>query len=309
MLNAEVNSIHHSDFSVLHSTTDNLQMPMTQDAIRAHYEGEWKHKSDSAEKLEQISYSNPVEDAVMYPIYRQMIADHKVRATGDVLDIGSGSGRWIRFFLENFKPQRLQGVDYTQASVDLLRRWFAAGETERTTKLAFDRADITEPNLDLGWRFDLINIANVLFHIPEQDKFQRALENLARHLRPDGVIATTEYMPRVSMRTEWMLVRDRYFFEHAVKQAGLRIVAVKAFGIFANDPMGLDGPDHGTRGQFQQVRGLMQTLQNSIRGQDGEAFLVRMFSQIETAVLSFCRERIADVDMPSQKLVFLAPAR
>ena len=287
---------------------------MTQDAIRAHYEGEWKHKSDAAEKLEQISYSNPVEDAVLYPIYRQMIADLKIRATGDVLDVGSGSGRWIRFFLENFKPQRLQGLDYTQASVDLLRRWFATGdaegaETERSTKLAFDRADITESNLDLGWRFDLINIANVLFHIPEQDKFQRALENLARHLRPDGVIATTEYMPRVSMRTEWMLVRDRYFFEHAAKQAGLRIVAVKAFGVFANDPMGLDGPDHGPRGQFQQVRGMMQNLQQSIRGAEGNAFLVQLYSQIEQAVLSFCRERIADVDMPSQKLVFLAPAK
>jgi SAM-dependent methyltransferase len=284
---------------------------MTQDAIRAHYEGEWKAKSDSAEKLEQISYSNPVEDAVLYPIYRQMIADLKLRATGgDVLDVGSGSGRWIRFFLENFQPKSIQGLDYTQASVDLLRRWFAAGYGGggRTTQLAFDRADITQPGLDLGRKFDLINIANVLFHIPEPDKFQRALENLARHVNPDGMIVTTEYLPRISMRTEWMLVRDRYSFEHMAKQAGLRIVAVKAFGIFTNDPMGIDGPDSGPRGHFQQVRGMLQNLANSIRGDEGSAFLIQLYSAIEQSILSFCRERIPDIDMPSQKLVFLAPA-
>lgn len=290
---------------------------MTQEAIRAHYEGEWKNRSDSAEKLEQISYSNPVEDAVLYPIYRQMIADLKIRATGgDLLDVGSGSGRWIRFFLENFQPSRLHGVDYTQASVELLRRWFTGGAQSQfvqrpdgpPTALSFDRVDITAPDLDLGRRFDMINIANVLFHIPEADKFQQALVNLAKHLRPDGMLVTTEYLPRVSMRTEWMLVRDRYLFEHAARVAGLKIVAIKAFGIFTNDPMGIDGPDNGPRGHFNQVRGLMQTLQNAIRGGDGNNFLIQLYSEIERAILSFSRERIPDIDMPSQKLVFLAPA-
>lgn len=280
-------------------------MPMTQEAIRQHYEGAWQQKNDAASN-EEIRYSDPVEDAVLYPIYRQMIADQKVLANeGEILDVGAGSGRWIRFFLENFRPKRLMGVDYTQASVSLLRRWFPP-EFAPATELAFSRVDICEPNLDLQHRFDLINIANVLFHIPEQDKFDHALANLARHLKPGGIVATTEYLPRTSMRTEWMLVRDRYTFERQVKQAGMRIVATRAFGIFTNDPVGIDGPDNGTRGQFNQVRHLMQTLRNAVGGADGAQFLTQFYSQIETAILSFCRERIPDMDMPSQKLVFLA---
>jgi SAM-dependent methyltransferase len=283
---------------------------MTQESIRQHYEGAWRTKSESAADLTQISYSNPVEDAVLYPIYRQMIADLRLRATGgDVLDVGAGSGRWIKFFTEHFRPRKLVGADYTKASVDLLRRWFPPESAPPGTELSFAHADITDESLNLGQQFDLINIANVLFHIPEQEKFERALRNLAKHVRPDGMIVTTEYLPRVSMRTEWMLVRDRYSFEHAATQAGLRIAATKAFGVFTNDPMGIDGPDSGPRGQFNMVRARMQTLANSIRGADGAGFLVQLYAEIEQAVLGFCRERVPDVDMPSQKLVFLAPAQ
>ena len=283
-------------------------MPMTQQSIRNHYEGAWKAKSDGAANVSQIAYSSPVEDAVMYPVYRRMIADHKLNVTGGkVLDVGAGSGRWIRFFLENFRPAKLVGADYTLASVELLRKWFPASDSA-PTQLDFRHADITDPKLDLGeTNFDLINIANVLFHIPEQELFANALTNLRKLVARSGVIATTEYLPRTSMRTEWMLVRDRYSFERAVEAAGLRIVAIKAFGVFANDPMGIDGPDSGPRGQFMKVRGMMNALMSSVQGEQNTRFMVNFFTDIERAVLSFCQERVPDIDMPSQKLVLLAP--
>jgi SAM-dependent methyltransferase len=282
-------------------------MPMTQDCIRKHYEQAWQTKSDSAADAQSLGYSNPVEDAVLYPLYRQMIADLKINAAGNVLDVGAGSGRWIRFFLDHYRPRRLVGADYTLASVELLRKWFAPGSAPGT-ELDFKHANITDPCLDLGGRFDLINIANVLFHIPEQELFTRAMNNLARHIAPDGIIATTEYLPRTSMRTEWMLVRDRYSFEQSVKAAGLRIVAIKAFSIFSNDPMGLDGPSTGPRGHFLQARAMMSSLCGGIQEPQGRQFVTNMLAEIENAVLSFCRERIAEIDMPSQKLVFLARA-
>ena len=283
-------------------------MPMTQQCIRKHYEGAWKTKSDSAADLSQIAYSSPVEDSIVYPLYRQMIADLKIKAAGgDVLDVGSGSGRWIRFFLENYRPRKLVGADYTLASVELLRKWF--GTSSSQTQLDFRHADITDANLDLaGQKFDLINIANVLFHIPEQDLFTRALSNLAKHVKADGMIVTTEYLPRTSMRTEWMLVRDRYTFERSVQAASLKIVAIKAFSIFSNDPMGIDGPDNGTRGQFMKVRGMINALASSAKGEESTQFVVNFLGEIERAVLGFCAERVPEIDMPSQKLVFLAPA-
>jgi SAM-dependent methyltransferase len=280
---------------------------MTQDCIRKHYEEAWKNKSDAAPDASQLSYSSPVEDAVLYPVYKQAIANLKINAGGDVLDVGAGSGRWIRFFLDNYRPRRLFGADYTLASVELLKKWFAPGSAPGT-ELEFRHADITDPCLDFGRRFDLINIANVLFHIPEQELFTRALSNLARHVARDGMIVTTEYLPRTSMRTEWMLVRDRYSFEQSIKLAGLRIVDIKAFSIFSNDPMGLDGPNTGPRGNFMQVRGMINTLSGAFRDPQGSQFVTSFLSEVEKAVLAFCQERMAEIDMPSQKLVFLAPA-
>jgi SAM-dependent methyltransferase len=282
-------------------------MPMTQQCIRAHYEGAWKTKSDRAAKSSDMVYSSPVEDAIVYPLYERMIADLKINAQGKVLDVGAGSGRWIRFFLESFQPRKLVGADYTLASVELLRKWFPA-EMALPTQLEFHHADITNSDFNLGEKFDLINIANVLFHIPEQNLFTQAIANLAKHVNRDGMIVTTEYLPRTSMRTEWMLIRDRYSFEKAVRDAGLRIVAIKAFSVFSNDPMGLDGPDAGTRGDFAKVRAMIGALGASAKDPQSQQFITGFLAEIERAVLSFCAERIAEIDMPSQKLVFLAPA-
>ena len=37
-------------------------------------------------------------------------------------------------------------------------------------------------------------------------------------------------------------------------------------------------------------------------------FFVKFLSDVESSILNFCRERVAEVDMPSQKLVVLAAA-
>ena len=73
-------------------------MPMTQQDIRTHYETEWQSTSESAPDTAELRYSNEIEDAVLYPAYKQLVADLKLKIDGGrVLDVGSGSGRWIRW--------------------------------------------------------------------------------------------------------------------------------------------------------------------------------------------------------------------
>ncbi|MBC7783338.1 MAG: class I SAM-dependent methyltransferase [Burkholderiales bacterium] len=278
-------------------------MAMLQDDIRKHYESNWQKTDESAESRENLRYSSPVEDEVLYPAYRELIADLQL-VTEDtrILDVGSGSGRWVDFFTKHFRPKSLMGVDFAAAAVRLLNRWYPS--TPRT-ELKFDVCDITKPDLDLFARFDLINIANVLFHIPENDRYVQAVRNLCNHLAPGGRIVTTEYLPRVSMRTQWMMVRSRYEFEQIIAQAGLKIVETRAFCFFSNDPMGVEGPDAGVRGNFQRVRAMSQQLLNSASEPGTRAFLVQMMAEIERACVGFAREHIAEADLPSQKLVVL----
>lgn len=284
-------------------------MPMTQDDIRRHYETQWQPPEDPADLASRLTYSSPVEDAVAYPIYERLIADHRLRVDGGrVLDVGCGCGRWIRFLLERYAPRELYAIDFAASSVQLLEQWARTSPPPAGCDLSFATADITDPDLpDLG-RFDLVNVGNVLFHIPEPEKFATALTNLARLTAPDGRIVTTEYLPRRTVRTDWMMVRDRYAFEAACGVAGLRIADIRASCFFANDPMGLDGPDHAVRGHFHRVRANMRAFIAAMDDAPSRAFAVNLLADIDRAALAFCQERIAPIDLPSQKLVVLAPA-
>jgi SAM-dependent methyltransferase len=282
-------------------------MPLTQEDIRSYYEQTWKQCDDTAGESETaLINSGPIEDAVLYPIYDRLIRDLNIPANGGrVLDVGAGSGRWVRYFSRRFRPGMLMAVDFTKAAVDLLEKRYSKLSGIQT---AFQTVDITQPGLEIGQRFDLINVMNVLFHIPEPDRFTAALANLARHLAPGGRIVTSEYMPRTTMRTNWMLVRSRYDFEAAAAAAGLQIVAIRASCFYSNDPMGLDGPDTGLRQQFYAVHTAMKQVLASPMNDEARRFFVKLLSDVESSALNFCRERLADVDMPSQKLVALSAA-
>lgn len=281
-------------------------MPMTQQDIRQHYEQDWKAKFDAASDAEALRYSSEIEDAVMYPAYEQLIDDLNMKANGGrILDVGSGAGRWVRFFLHRYSPGLLTGIDFAASSIDLLKRWHPPTSG---IELDFRQVDITDPAADPGGPFDLINVGNVLFHIPESDLYARAMGNLARWLAPDGCIMTTEFLPRTTMRTQWMMVRSRYEFEALAGLAGLRIVEVRAFSFFANDPMGLDGPDDGLRAMFNKVQAGIRGVFESNLNQQTRQFFVGFLTDVERATIAFSRERIADQDLPSQKLVVLKRA-
>lgn len=286
-------------------------MTMMQEDIQQYYQQNWQQTLEKASDVTQLAYSNPVEDAVLYPLYELLLRDSGVRVDGGrILDVGSGSGRWARFFLERFRPARFVGIDFASSSIDLLRKWHPQAASCRPE---FIVADVTSPGMaassddrdDIGGPFDIINIANVLFHIPEPDRFDRALQNLAMKLAPGGRIITTEYMPRMTRRTKWMLVRSRYDFTEAAKRAGLRIIDIRATGFFANDPLGLDGPDGSVRARFNSVRQRMEALWSSCTNEDTRRFVQQLYIEVERAVMAFSEERVPAIDFPSQKLVIL----
>ncbi|RNC80435.1 MAG: class I SAM-dependent methyltransferase [Phycisphaera sp.] len=278
-------------------------MPMTQGDIKAYYEEHWRSVETSAQ--ESMAYANPVEVAVCEPIFEQFFEDCGIARGCRVMDIGCGSGRWIRFLHRVLCPKQLVGVDYASSSIGLMQETDLASEAG----VSFQVADITQQGLDIGQRFDLVNIANVLFHIPEDDKFDSALVNLRRHLAPGGRVFLTDYLPRSTMRTEWMKVRSRYEWHRRLANAGLRIAGIRPICVFANDPMGIDGSDEGTRKHFDQVRTRVSQLGSASGNSEYRAFLRDTLVEIENAILGFCEERIAPVDMPSQKLICLVPVR
>lgn len=94
-----------------------------------------------------------------------------------VLDIGPGLGHFVRAYLEH-GAAALTAVDITEASVQTLRAEFP-GHTFRCA----DVSDLTPA--DLG-QHDLVSVINVIFHIVDEDRFERALRTLTRCVAPGG---------------------------------------------------------------------------------------------------------------------------
>ena len=53
---------------------------------------------------------------------------------------------------------------------------------------------------------------------------------------------------------------------------------------------------------------MINALGAGAKGQASEQFVINFLTDIERAVLGFCAERVPEIDMPSQKLVFLCKA-
>ena len=72
--------------------------------------------------------------------------------------------------------------------------------------------------------------------------------------------------------------------------------------------MGIEGPDDGPRGDFNKVRAMIRSLgAANAASAETTGFVINFLTEIEKALLNFCADRIPDIEMPSQKLVFLAP--
>jgi SAM-dependent methyltransferase len=96
-----------------------------------------------------------------------------------VLDVGSGTGFWLKMW-KSVGVRNVVGSDLTAVAVKNLQKEYP--ETE------IRELDITDPKSIQGLegRFDLVSAFDVLFHITEDVRFKTAIANVASLLRPGG---------------------------------------------------------------------------------------------------------------------------
>lgn len=107
--------------------------------------------------------------------------------TAQVFDVGTGTG----FYLELWKQMGVSlvtGCDLTEIAVDRLR---SALPWARILRL-----DIGAPlpRSELG-RYDIVSAFDVLFHILEQERYERAIRNVHDLLRPGGLFLFSDLLP------------------------------------------------------------------------------------------------------------------
>ena len=100
-----------------------------------------------------------------------------------VLDVGCGSGFFTAFYLE--RGARVTGIDIAPIAVERL--------AARHPGSRFLLADVSEAPID--GRFDVVNAFDVLLHITDESRWERAVRHLAAAVTPGGhLLATDTFM-------------------------------------------------------------------------------------------------------------------
>lgn len=101
-----------------------------------------------------------------------------------LLDIGSGTGHWIDFFRQSFHIAKVVGIELAPQMADYLREKYSGDAA-----VTIQALDVSDDRFALdGELFDLVSAIGVMFHIVDDDRWRRAVGNLAGTLQPGGLM-------------------------------------------------------------------------------------------------------------------------
>lgn len=106
----------------------------------------------------------------------------QTRRAWNVLDVGSGTGHWVDFYLDVYLAKSVTAVEFVPQMAEFLRGKYA-GRSE----VAVLQADIANESLP-DHQFDIVNAIGVIFHIVDDRLWKQAVAKLLAALKPDGLM-------------------------------------------------------------------------------------------------------------------------
>jgi len=151
-------------------------------------------------------------------------------SSAKVLDVGSGTGFYVELW-QDLKARSITASDFNTTSLRLLR--------EKFPELDVIELDIGHQNEALlPGQYDIISAFDVLFHIVEDDRYQRAIQNIARLLRPGGYFLFSEsFVHRRPVRSRHQVSRTLQSITSLLNNEGLHIRARVPVFVLMNFPI------------------------------------------------------------------------
>jgi ubiquinone/menaquinone biosynthesis C-methylase UbiE len=142
-----------------------------------------------------------------------MLGERLTRPGVALLDVGCGTGGFVRFALDSGSPSRVCGVDVSSAAIELAHT--------RVPEAELHVAPAWETQLEDG-AFDLIVMNDVLQHLPEA-RVSETLMELRRVLTPGGaLLVRTGGALRVRRERDDWRAYDRRTLRRTLEHAGFQ---------------------------------------------------------------------------------------
>jgi 2-polyprenyl-3-methyl-5-hydroxy-6-metoxy-1,4-benzoquinol methylase len=158
-------------------------------------------------------------------------------STCNVLDVGSGTGFYIDIW-QKLGAANVTGVDITEVAVANLKKTFP-------THLFFQH-DISEDisnRKDLLGQFDFISTMDVLFHIVDDLKFEKAVMNIGSMLKQGGYfIYSDNFINGETVRRTHQVSHSKKELFEMFDKAGFEVIQHKPFMVLSNYPVDSKNP-------------------------------------------------------------------
>ncbi len=147
----------------------------------------------------------------------------------DVLDVGSGTGFYIEAW-NNLGAKTILGTDITYTAIKNLKKKFLTNE--------FFQLDIGDEQIIPELKqYDIISAIDVLFHIVDDARYERAIKNIYNLLRSDGIFIFSEnFLEKKTIRTQYHVSRTARYSEQILNSIGFKIIHRTPQTILMNYP-------------------------------------------------------------------------
>ena len=169
--------------------------------------------------------------ALRSEVFRQLVADHALAGRPlDVLDIGSGTGHYVREWLRA-GVKSVTASDLTAVAIERLQ--------QEIPGLNAVRFDATSPDRPAGLGpFDVVTAFDVLFHIVDDAAYERAIRNCFALCKPGGTFIFSESLPHRSRQAvPHMVSRTLSDVQGLLQRAGFTVVDRRPMFVVMNYPI------------------------------------------------------------------------
>jgi SAM-dependent methyltransferase len=251
----------------------------------------WEARLAAASGLQGVGFMGMGQEVnnamyqVRVDVFRRTVSAQLPSFAGlRVLDTGSGTG----FYVDQWRALGVKdvcGSDLTATAVNALRSSIPG--------VHFEQWDASDPMLPFEGQFDAISCMDMLFHIVDDRKFEQALSNFRRMLKPGGLLVFSDnFIHGPITRSEHFVGRDLRTYQDALERVGFGPVTRKPMFVLLNYPADSNSPIlHRWWGWLQQVAQRSHARAGRIARAviPLERWLVRLRSEGPSTEIAYCR--------------------
>jgi SAM-dependent methyltransferase len=208
----------------------------------------------------------------------------------DILDVGCGTGFYVGLWKNELGVGHITGIDITNIAIENLKGKFPDAE--------FYTADISDADIALLIRrkeFDVVSAFDVLFHIIDDNRYEKAIKNIHSMLKPNGIFVFSDnFIHGPAIRSTYQISRSLSHIEKTLIENGFEIIQRRPMFVLMNTPV--DTTKRGSKRMWRALSLLLQRYGDTAGSTVGcflypiELILVSLLKETASTEIMICRK-------------------